>query len=127
MRLLTFGFYKVRGISRLAEELAAYQEGLCSMELGSYHSIYEIITAPGITITGMYRQLQDSSFIQRSVTSTRLHHVTAQKTSVICLPSLRTCRRNLLQNPEEGGSMSFRNDADHVPMYAVSVRRRQPK
>ena len=27
--------YKVRGISRLAEELAAYHEGLCSMELGS--------------------------------------------------------------------------------------------
>jgi hypothetical protein len=51
------------------------------MELGSYHSIYEIITAPGITITGLYRQLQDSSFFQRSVTSTRLHHVTAQKTS----------------------------------------------
>jgi hypothetical protein len=61
----------------MAEELESYHEGLRSMELGSYHSICDIIAAPGVTITGLYRQLQGSSFLQKSVipTQTSLCHV----------------------------------------------------
>jgi hypothetical protein len=63
-------------------------KGLSSMESGSYHSMCEIFTAPGVTITGVYRQLQGSSFLQKYVIPTRLHCVTSQKTSVVCFPSL---------------------------------------
>jgi hypothetical protein len=35
MRWWTFGFRKMRGVSWLGEELLAYQEGLCYVELGS--------------------------------------------------------------------------------------------
>jgi hypothetical protein len=34
--VITFGFHKTRGISWLADDLLASQEGLCSMELVSY-------------------------------------------------------------------------------------------
>jgi hypothetical protein len=33
--VMNLGFHKTRGISRLAEDLLASQEGLCSMELVS--------------------------------------------------------------------------------------------
>jgi hypothetical protein len=31
--VMNFGFHKIRGISQLADDLLASQEGLCSMEL----------------------------------------------------------------------------------------------
>jgi hypothetical protein len=40
-----FGFYKMQGISRLAEDLLASEEGPCSMELVSYvvNVLYKIL------------------------------------------------------------------------------------
>jgi hypothetical protein len=35
IRLWTFGFHKMRGISWVAQDVLASQEGLCSMELVS--------------------------------------------------------------------------------------------
>jgi hypothetical protein len=34
--VMNFGFHKMQGISQLANDLLASQEGLCSMELVSY-------------------------------------------------------------------------------------------
>jgi hypothetical protein len=41
VRWWTFGFHKMRGISWLADDLLASQEGLCSMELVMRHIRFE--------------------------------------------------------------------------------------
>jgi hypothetical protein len=38
----TFGFHKMRGISWVAWDVLASQEGLCSMELLSYYFYYSL-------------------------------------------------------------------------------------
>ena len=84
--------------------LASYQEGLFDQ-----HSILEINASPGMTVTGLCRQLQGSSFLQKSLIRTRPHCVTYQKTTVVSLRSLRTFRRNLLRSPAR------RRRRRHVP------------
>jgi hypothetical protein len=53
MQSYTFGFHKMRGISRLVEELLASQQGLCSMELDINSKNVVVIRKPAVELSLM--------------------------------------------------------------------------
>jgi hypothetical protein len=74
MRLRTFGFHKMWGISRVAQDVLASHEGLCYMEIDTYvHGPMYLYLALRRTTSYRFRPLTkdlfDSRRLMRLITS----------------------------------------------------------